>query len=79
MSEEVLTTVDVPERLYPGYVYVLMLEDDKLYVGYTKDAEVRISSHFLGRALVGQSCTDHSALRAFSPETLSWRTALLLP
>ena len=48
MGEEVLTTVDVPERLYPGYVYVLMLEDDKLYVGYTKDAEVRISSHFLG-------------------------------
>ena len=48
MSEEVLTTVDVPERLYLGYVYVLMLEDDKLYVGYTKDAEVRISSHFLG-------------------------------
>ena len=47
-----LTTVDVPERLYPGYVYVLMLEDDKLYVGYTKDAEVRISSHFQGRGPV---------------------------
>ena len=33
MGEEVLTTVDVPERLYPGCVYVLMLEDDTLYVG----------------------------------------------
>ena len=49
MGEEVLPIVDVPDLLYPGYVYVLMLEDDKLYVGYTKDAEVRISSHFLGR------------------------------
>ena len=42
--------LDVPHRLYNGSVYVLELEDECLYVGYTADPEVRISSHFLGRA-----------------------------
>ena len=44
-----LQDLDVPDRLYPGFAYVLRLEDDCLYVGYTADPEVRISSHFLGR------------------------------
>lgn len=40
---------DIPDRLYNGFVYVLELEDECLYVGYTADPEVRICSHFLGR------------------------------
>ena len=44
-----LQDLDVPDRLYPGFVYVLRLEDDCLYVGYTLDPEVRIASHFMGR------------------------------
>lgn len=40
---------DIPDRLYNGFVYVLELEDECLYVGYTTDPDVRISSHFLGR------------------------------
>jgi hypothetical protein len=39
----------VPFPSYPGFVYVLELEDDCFYVGYTADPETRISSHFLGR------------------------------
>ena len=41
--------LDIPDKLYNGFVYVLELEDECLYVGYTADPEVRISSHFLGR------------------------------
>ena len=39
-----LQDLDVPDRLYPGFVYVLRLEDDCLYVGYTADPEVRIAT-----------------------------------
>lgn len=35
---------------YPGFVYVLELEDDCLYVGYSASPEIRVASHFLGRA-----------------------------
>ena len=31
-----------------GYVYVLSLEDDCYYVGWSQDIQVRICSHFLG-------------------------------
>ena len=31
-----------------GYVYVLSLEDDCFYIGWSQDIQVRICSHFLG-------------------------------
>ena len=31
-----------------GFVYVLKLENNKWYVGYSADIEVRIASHFIG-------------------------------
>ena len=34
---------------HKGFVYVLRLEDDCWYVGYSADVETRIASHFLGR------------------------------
>jgi hypothetical protein len=34
---------------HKGWVYVLRLEDDCWYVGYSADVETRIASHFLGR------------------------------
>ena len=37
------------EDCYPGWVYVLRLEDDCWYVGYSADLETRIAQHFLGR------------------------------
>ena len=32
----------------PGYIYVLALEDDCWYVGWSADTQTRIASHFLG-------------------------------
>ena len=31
-----------------GFVYILILEDDCYYVGWSQDPQVRICSHFLG-------------------------------
>ncbi len=31
-----------------GYVYILLLENDCYYVGWSQDPQVRISMHFLG-------------------------------
>ena len=31
-----------------GFVYVLLLEDDCYYIGWSQDVQVRICSHFLG-------------------------------
>lgn len=39
----------VPFPSYPGFVYVLELEDDCFYVGYSASPEIRVASHFLGR------------------------------
>ena len=41
-----------PECCYPGWVYVLRLEDDCWYVGYSADLETRIAQHFLGSGVV---------------------------
>ena len=32
----------------PGFIYVLQLEDDCWYVGWSADLQTRIASHFLG-------------------------------
>ena len=32
----------------PGYVYVLKLENDCWYIGYSQDIQVRMASHFIG-------------------------------
>jgi len=37
------------EEKHPGWVYVLRLQDDRRYVGWSADPETRIASHFLGR------------------------------
>ena len=37
------------DSYYAGHVYVLELEDDCLYVGYTANPEIRLATHFLGR------------------------------
>ena len=34
---------------FPGWVYVLRLQGDRRYVGWSADPETRIASHFLGR------------------------------
>lgn len=41
--------LDVPECSYTGRVYVLQLEDDCWYVGYTASPELRMCQHGLGR------------------------------
>lgn len=35
---------------YSGFVYVLELEHGCMYVGYTTNPEIRLASHYLGRA-----------------------------
>ena len=37
---------------YPGWVYVLRLENSCWYIGYSGDLEVRIAQHFLGRGSI---------------------------
>lgn len=44
-----IDTPPAPEHCFPGWVYVLRLEDDCWYVGYSADLETRIAQHFLGR------------------------------
>ena len=55
------------ERTKPkdeGWVYVLECEDEFWYVGWTKEPDVRIASHFLGR---GSVCTKtHRPVRVAS-------------
>ena len=41
--------LDIPECSYSGRVYVLELEDECWYVGYTANPEVRMCQHGLGR------------------------------
>ena len=46
------------ERCYPGWVYVLRLEDVCWYVGYSADLGTRIAQHFLGaRGWTGRDYT----------------------
>ena len=49
MSTDWAEDSDSVECLYPGYVYVLKLQDECLYVGYTANPEIRLATHFLGR------------------------------
>ena len=44
-----MSTANSRDSDYAGHVYVLELEDDCLYVGYTANPEIRLATHFLGR------------------------------
>ena len=66
-----LQDLDVPDRLYPGFVYVLRLEDDCLYVGYTLDPEVRIASHFMGRGAQWTALDKPVGIKASNEGTLN--------
>jgi predicted GIY-YIG superfamily endonuclease len=37
------------DERHPGWVYVLRLQGDRRYVGWSADPETRVASHFLGR------------------------------
>ena len=50
--------------LFREYVYVLKLEGGNWYVGWTRDPETRIASHFLGRG--AQWTRLHPPLSVFS-------------
>ena len=73
-----LQDLDVPDRLYPGFVYVLRLEDDCLYVGYTTDPEVRIPSHFLGRGAQWTALHKPVGIKSIQPGDTQLENCLTL-
>ena len=55
------------ERAAPkdeGWVYTLECEDGFWYVGWTKEPEVRIASHFLGRGCLHEDAPTSSSSRS---------------
>ena len=46
-----MSSIDSDSPRNAGYVYVLKLQDDCWYVGYSADPETRIASYFFGRAM----------------------------
>ena len=62
-SDESITPRDA------GYVYVLKLQDDCWYVGYSADPECRIAAHFLGRGARWTQVHAPMAVESLQPGT----------
>ena len=70
--------LEVPEHLYNGFVYVLELVDERLYVGYTADPEVRISSHFFGRGSQWTALHKPMGIKSIQPGDTQLENCLTL-
>ena len=64
-SDESIT----PRCVAAGYVYVLKLQDDCWYVGYSADPETRIACHFLGRGARWTQVHAPMAVESLQPGT----------
>ncbi len=59
----------VPIAVTPGWVYVLELQDNCRYVGYSADPETRIACHFLGRGARWTQLHPPIAVESLQPGT----------
>ena len=66
------------EHSYPGYVYVLELEDDCLYVGYSAKPEIRVATHFLGRGAQGIVLHKPAGIKNIQPGDTQFENCLTL-
>ena len=58
-----------PIAVTPGWVYVLELQDNCRYVGYSADPETRIACHFLGRGARWTQLHPPIAVESLQPGT----------
>lgn len=61
---------------YPGWVYVLRLENSCWYVGYTANLEVRIAQHFLGRGSIWTRRNPPISVESVQPGDTNLENAL---
>ena len=61
-----------------GFVYVLRLQDNCWYVGWTEDVETRIASHFLGRGAQWTRLHKPEAVESVQPGNTMLENAMTI-
>ena len=69
LSEDAVATPRCIASAAWGWVYVLKLQDDCWYVGYSADPETRIACHFLGRGARWTQIHPPIAVESLQPGT----------
>ena len=64
-----MSSTDSDSPRNAGYVYVLKLQDDCWYIGYSADPECRIAAHFLGRGARWTQVHAPMAVESLQPGT----------